>query len=201
MIIIGDRCTDDTESYIKKLNDPRVTFENLNYKKKPFKETKENLWLAGEVIAANYGLSLSNGAWIARLDDDDVFTPTHIEKLLNYANDENIEFVSGMSHSNINNKKIIHSGPFLQSEYFRNQNIKINNKNVQLGAHSTWLYKNYLKVFKYNINCWRKKWNRVNDIDLAQRFFKSGVKMGFLEESVLIQDPRPGENNVGFKAL
>ena len=41
----------------------------------------------------------------------------------------------------------------------------------------------------------------MNDVDLAQRLFISGVKMGYLNEPVLIQNPRPGNINVGFKAL
>ena len=201
LIVIGDRCNDDTQNYIESINDKRVKFININYKKKPFPETKENLWLAGEVIAANYALTICNGEWIARLDDDDIFTKTHIEDLLKYANLSNLEFVSGMSQSEIEGKEILHDSPFLHSNYFKNKHQKINNTNSQLGAHSTWMYKNYLKIFKYNTNCWRKSWNRVNDVDLAQRFFKAGVKMGYLKKSTLIQNPRPGSNNIGFKAL
>jgi len=201
LIVIGDRCNDDTESFIKSLKDDRIRFTNLIYKNKPFNETKENLWLAGEVIAANFALSKCKGEWIARLDDDDAFTENHLEKLLLYANSNNYEFVSGVSQSKLNNSVFIHPSPFLHSEYFKNKHLKIENDNVQLGGHPTWLYKNYLKIFKYNINCWRKGWNRVNDIDLALRFFKSGVKMGYLNEVITIQDPRPGSKNVGFKAL
>lgn len=201
LLVIGDRCNDDSEKFIKSIKDPRIVFKNIHYKKKPFPETKENLWLAGEVLAANHALDLCKGEWIARLDDDDVFTNDHLEKLLNFANSKNFEFVSGTSVSKINNRDVIHNPPFLHSDYFKNTKYKIINNNVQLGAHSTWLYKNYLKNFKYNINCWRKDWNRVNDVDLAQRLFISGVKMGYLNEPVLIQNPRPGNINVGFKAL
>ena len=53
---------------------------------------------------------------------------------------------------------------------------------------------------KYNINCWRKSWNRVNDADLGNRIFKSGVRMGYVPEVLSYVLPRPGENQVGLKA-
>ena len=101
----------------------------------------------------------------------------------------------------INDKKIYYDMPFLHSKYFRNNNLNIKNTNTQLGSHSTWMYRNYLKKFKYNTQCWRKSWNRVEDVELAQRFFKIGVKMGYFEEVTLIQKPRPGTNNIGSKAI
>ena len=53
---------------------------------------------------------------------------------------------------------------------------------------------------RYNIDCWRKKWNRVWDIDLSLRFYKAGVRMGFLEEVLSYILPRPGEKSVGLEA-
>ena len=70
----------------------------------------------------------------------------------------------------------------------------------KIGGVSTWLYRSYLKFMKYNIDCWRKKWNRVNDIDLSLRFYKAGVRMGFLEEVLAYIIPRPGEESVGLEA-
>ena len=48
---------------------------------------------------------------------------------------------------------------------------------------STWLYRSYLKFMRYNLDCWRKKWNRVWDIDLSLRFYIEPVlEWGSLEE-------------------
>ena len=53
---------------------------------------------------------------------------------------------------------------------------------------------------KYNENCWRKKWNRVWDIDLALRIYSSGARMGFLDKTLAYVLPRPGEKSVGLEA-
>ena len=53
---------------------------------------------------------------------------------------------------------------------------------------------------KYNLNCWRKEWNKVWDIDLSLRIFHAGVRMGFLEEVVAYVIPRPGEKSIGLDA-
>jgi len=53
---------------------------------------------------------------------------------------------------------------------------------------------------RYNVNCWRKDWNRVWDVDLSLRIHAAGVRMGFLDEVVSYVLPRPGENSVGLEA-
>ena len=53
---------------------------------------------------------------------------------------------------------------------------------------------------KYNQNCWRKKWNKVWDIDLVMRIYSSGARIGFLNEVVSFVLPRPGETSVGLQA-
>jgi hypothetical protein len=52
----------------------------------------------------------------------------------------------------------------------------------------------------YNIECWRKKWNRVWDVDLSLRIYGAGVRMGFLNEVMAFVLPRPGEASVGLEA-
>ena len=46
-----------------------------------------------------------------------------------------------------------------------------------------------------------KKINRSNDLDLVLRFFKAGVKIGFLDEIIGTVLPRPGDTEVGYKAI
>ena len=198
LIIIGDCCTDDTEQQILSLNDPRIKFENLNYKKKKHFRNPKNIWLAGEVVAANYALKICSGNWIARLDDDEIWTNDHIEKLLHFCIDNEYEFASGYVETPGFIRK---EPPKIISDYFQTTNIK--NKNINnpyIGGHSSFFFKSYLKEFKYNKDCWRKNINRSNDLDLVVRFLKAGVKMGYLDEKVGINLPRPGETELGWKA-
>jgi hypothetical protein len=69
-----------------------------------------------------------------------------------------------------------------------------------LGNTCTWFFKSYLKHFKLNIHCWRKKSNRVFDVDVHNRFFNAGVRIGYLEEVTAIYLPRPNEEFAGSKA-
>jgi hypothetical protein len=57
-----------------------------------------------------------------------------------------------------------------------------------------------LRFFKYNVNCWRKSWNRTNDTDLPIRMYRAGVRMGFLDEVLAYVLPRPGEETIGLDA-
>ena len=138
----------------------------------------------------------------ARIDDDEEWTINHIEKLVEYADKNNYEFVSGNVEIITKSGKTINKGQRLYSKYFKNENKNIpENKNPRLSGHSTWLYRSYLKHFKYNSHCWRKNYNRVNDIDLALRFLKAGVRIGNLDETVTYLKTRPGEDDIGWAAV
>ena len=69
-----------------------------------------------------------------------------------------------------------------------------------LGNTCTWFFKSRLKYFKLNIHCWRKKKNRVFDVDVHNRFFNAGVRIGYLKEVTAIYLPRPNEEFAGSKA-
>ena len=202
-IIVGDSCVDDTEEEIKKIKDKRIKFANLKYKKSNIFKNKENLWLAGPVKAANYALSLCKGDWLARIDDDQTWTKDHLEKLLNFSLKNNLEFCSALHEGIIDGKKVYGEGVNCYSDYYQTKHLekKIKFNNPRVGDIASWFYRSYLKHFKYNQNCWRKSYNRVNDIDLTVRFIKIGVEIGYTHELVGFNHPRPGEKHVGFKAV
>lgn len=190
-IIIGDCCTDNTEQMIKEINDPRIKFYNLPVRDYRYPPSAENHWFAGPVIAANTALGMINpkSKWIARIDDDDIWTEDHLEKLLKFALDNNYEFVSSYFSEIRYNEEKINEGDYLDKE-----------KTKKIGGTQTWLYRSYLKFFTYNLDCWRKDWNKVNDTDLQDRMFKAGVRIGFLNEVTCIILPRPGEQTIGLEA-
>ena len=69
-----------------------------------------------------------------------------------------------------------------------------------VGGTQTWVYRSYLKMFKYNRQCWRNRANRVNDTDLQYRMYRAGVRMGYLNEVHAHVLPRPGETKIGLAA-
>ena len=185
LIIAGDCCSDNTEELVSKIGDPRIRFHNLKERKYRYPPTAENHWLAGPVVAANKGLDLVRGKWIARIDDDDIWTPDHLESLLRFAQRGDYEFVSASYITRRHGKQIT---------------VDVLGEFPRIGGTQTWLYRAYLGFFRYNIDCWRKAWNRVNDTDIQDRMFKAGVRMGFLDKTIAYVLPRPGEDTVGLEA-
>jgi hypothetical protein len=163
VIIVGDHCTDNTETLLKEQKDPRIKFINLpergHYPKEPILR-----WFVAGVIPINVGLLECKGKWIANLDDDDEFSSNHIELLLNFALEQNLEMVYGI----------------VEYEQTNGASMLIGRPLLRRGAISrcSTLYKGYLKYFQYDINSWRLK--EPADFNLWRRMKRAGVKIGFL---------------------
>ena len=189
-IIVDDCSTDNTKekvyAWCLKNRESRVRVIRTKSRKNRYPESRDNHWFAGPVVAANAALKEVKGEFIARIDDDDVWTADHIEKLLKFALKENAEFVS--------------SGYFIQSDGQKSGGYHGLLYDEYHGGASSFFYRSYLKFFKYNIDCWRKKWNQVNDLDLCERMKNAGVRMAFLDEPTYTITPRPGETRIGAKA-
>jgi len=185
LIIVSDGSTDNTEEIVKNINDKRIKFFYI-IRKKRYPSNLENHWASHSVVPTNFGLKNIKGDWIAHIDDDDFWTKDHLEKLLNFAINNKFEFVSS-SHKEIRNgKEIIKDYSF---------------DKPPIGSHQTWLYTSNLSFFERNINCWRRNWNRIHDVDAQDRMTKVGLNFGYLNEITYIAKPRPGENEIGIRAM
>mgnify|MGYP001578867035 CR=1 FL=1 len=188
IIVAAHGCTDNTVAAVQAHAHERRTYgdRRLRIVVVPrvvtYPPTRENHWFAGPVDPLNAALKVCRGGWIARLDDDDEWTVDHIESLLTFASCHDFEFVSSAHRT--------HMG--LVSPY--------DVDGVEVGGCQTWLYRSYLRFMRYNPDCWRKRWNRVNDTDLQARFRAAGVRMGYLPEVTAVVLPRPGKRSVGLAA-
>src|SRR4030066_188999 len=135
-IIVDDCSTDGTREKVHawclENGERRVRVVKTESRKNRYPESRMNHWFAGPVVPANLGLKECKGSFIARIDDDDVWTPDHLEKLLNFAVKENAEFVS--------------SGYIVNNEYHGIEG------NEYHGGASSYFYRSYLKFFQYNID-------------------------------------------------
>lgn len=199
-LIIADCCTDETAELVSRIRDPRITLYNIPKRGYRYPPCAENHWFAGPVVAANEALKRARGKWIARIDDDDVFTPRHIEDLLRFAQKGNFEFTSALYEEERFGNRVVVDGVRARDSYYTQGPSIADDNSPKIGGTSTWLYRSYLRFFRYNIHCWRKSWNRVNDVDLSLRIFNAGVRMGFLDRVHAYVFPRPGEETVGMHA-
>lgn len=180
IIVAAHGCTDGTHEAVEILLYRRVRLLKVP-RTRTYPPTAENHWLVGPVVPANAALRVAKGDWIARIDDDDTWTPTHIEELLAFARKGDYEFVS--------------------SAYETHEGIVYSDGGTPpIGGVQTWLCRDYLKFMKFNPDCWMKCWDAVNDTDLADRFRKAGVRIGWLNEVTAHVLPRPGETEIGSKA-
>lgn len=195
-IIVGDGCTDDTELLVKELHVDKVKFYNLKRKRPEHNYNSEEEWFISATYPANFALKKAKGKYIAKIDDDDIWTPDHLEKCLRLAQEENYEFISGAYEFEKGGLRFIDHGVHANSYLLTNSK-----NNPKLGGHSSWFYRSYLKFMKYNPYARFKKWNRVDDADLSCRMVNAGVRMGFLEDITLFVLPRPNESTIGLKAV
>ena len=84
VVVVGDHCTDDTAARLAALDDDRVRFYNLPYRA-DYPQDDRQRWMVAGTPGVNIGNDLARGDWIAPLDDDDTWTPDHLELLLDLA--------------------------------------------------------------------------------------------------------------------
>jgi glycosyltransferase involved in cell wall biosynthesis len=187
IVIVGDKCIDDTSEKIKEVQDPRIVYYDLPKRGKYPKGIK-NRWFVQGSVPRNMGMKIAKGDWFVFISDDDIMLPKHIETLLNCALENKVEFVSA-SYKTIKNgnEVIVNPQPFGRDQ-------------IMIGGMQTWLYRSYLKTFKWNVDSWRKRWNKPVDYDLQLRFIDAGVTFTHLFEIVYFNPPVKGTNTTGFEA-
>lgn len=183
VIVVGDHCTDETEDMIKQLGSPKVRFYNLP-ERGNYPEEEWARWRVAGAKPINHAFGIARGKWIAPLDDDDVFTPDHIEVLLRHAQNNNLEFAYGKQKRQITPEEWVDRGqpPF----------------SSRICQNSATIYRSYLKLFRFDINAWRVEW--PVDKHRIWRMYKAGVRADFLDRVVCLSPLRPGQTLLGPKA-
>ncbi len=113
---------------------------------------------------ANLAIEMARGRWLAILDDDDEFTPNHIELLLSACLTRRLEFAYGIVDMELP------SGVWQPVGAYPPEYGSICNMSVMFGAH--------IRFFRYDINAWRL--DLPGDWHLWNRMRRVGVRMGFV---------------------
>lgn len=166
VVIIGDCCSDDTGERIAALNDPRFTFYNLP-DRTVYPQSKVHFWMTVAYRPMTVGRERAQGKWLASMDDDDIWMPEHLEKLLRYCQRNNLEFASSQSLMELSSGEYRVKGEPPPLSY-------------QQKTHCTFFSRTYLRVFKYERHSWRA--NRSIDKHLLGKYRRAGVRAGFLED-------------------
>jgi glycosyltransferase involved in cell wall biosynthesis len=179
-IIVGDHCTDETADLLARVGDGRVRFANLPRRQR-YPKDKRKRWRITGMDAITLAHRMARGSWIAHLDDDDVFTADHLERLLTFARAGGYEMVAGVSK--------LEMAPGHWEE--RGRMVPGQSGWPQF-SHSTVLYRSYLgDCIPYDTRC--LKVNVGGDGFRWQRMYNADVRVGFLQDVVTFMPLRPGE--------
>jgi len=184
VLIVGDRCIDDTPERVRAIADPRVRFHDLP-RRGCYPKDPSDRWFVQGTAPRNWALRNARGLWFNWISDDDILLPHAIESLLRFAQHGGFEFVSAAYEVVRDGEKRI---------------VDVKGETPRIGGMQTWLYRSYLRLFPWNNQSWRKSWNRPVDYDLQDRMHRAGVRMEFLDEVVAFVPPVEGTNTVGLAA-
>lgn len=165
ILIVGDNCDAETATAATSTGDPRVRFVNLGGRGM-YPDIPEDRWWVAGATPVNIGMWLARGAWIAPCDDDDRFSPDHVELLLAFARENRLEMVYSRALAERSDGEWVEIG----SPDLRHAQV----------SHGTVLYASALRFVSYSETCWKllepSDWNRW------RRFRDIGVRIGYLDE-------------------
>ena len=167
LLIVGDHCTDDTDARVRAIGDPRIRFVNLpergRYPEEPYAR-----WMVAGAAPMNHALTIATGEWLAPLDDDDEFTPDHVETMLAACRRERLEMAFGVA------RMLLTTGEWrdVGSAPLRRDHI----------CHSAVFYWTGLRFMPHDVTAW--KLGEPGDWNLWRRMKWSGVRTGFVPKLV-----------------
>ena len=168
VIVVADRCSDDTKDRVQAINDPRIRFVELT-ERPPLPDDLRDRWRVASGAPRNRGVEESKGEWICLLDDDDEYVPRHIEALLREAL-AGYDFVYG---------KVLILKP--------NGEQTILGRFPPEGGHVSsccFIYSSKHKNIRFNTDA--AATDEPCDYDFSRRLIEAGAKLSFVDEIVYI---------------
>lgn len=168
LIIVNDGPNERTREAVSAICDPRIRYVEFPERSR-YPEDPHLRWMVAGSPGMNQGAQLAVGQWIAPLDDDDEFTPDHIEKLLRLARSERAEFVYG----SIEQHRLAHG-----------DKVRIFSDPPAIGQISMQaaLYHSGLRFMEYDTQSWLV--DEPGDWNLIRRMYEAGVRMAAVEDVV-----------------
>ena len=161
IIVVNDGPNPDTRAAIAALGDSRIRYEEFAEQNR-YPADPHLRWMVAGSPGMNRGAELAKGTWIAPLDDDDEFSPDHIEKLVTLAVESRAELAYGalvQKHLTRGTENIVWSNPPAVSQF------------SFMGA----IYLRELGFFRYDEASWMVQ--EPGDWNLIRRMTEAGVRM------------------------
>lgn len=167
VVVVGDASPPDTQRVVESLRDDRIRYVNLTHRG-PYPDDPTRRWYVAGVPAINESARLARGRWIAPLNDDDAFTPDHVQLLVDAVRATRSEVAYGRFIMDFRDRQ-----PFEHGAY-----------PPQLGKF-TWqsaIYHAGLRFFEMELgDAW---FDRPGDWSLCRRMLVAGVRFTMIEEVV-----------------
>jgi hypothetical protein len=164
ILVVGDACDEPTSEAVQSVRDDRLRFVNLPTRG-IYPDTPAARWHVAGTHPMNAALILARGSWIAPCDDDDSFTPNHVEMLLTHAIENRLEMVWSRT-------------ALRKGDHWR----VTSSSDLKLGeiGHGSVLYSLGLRFFRHSNTSWKLR--EPGDWNLWRRMRDAGVRIGFLDE-------------------
>jgi hypothetical protein len=181
VVIVNDGPNPATRDALGKLADRRVRYEEFPARHQ-YPGDPHARWMVAGSPGMNRAAELATGSWIAPLDEDDSFTPDHVQKLVALALDSRAELAYGalMQRNAVNSTEaLIWSDPPSVSQFSFQAAIY----NTALGS-----------VFSYDTESWLV--DEPGDWNLIRRMTAAGVTMASTTDVVAVVNHVPYTHKV-----
>lgn len=161
LVVVNDGPNDETREAIERIGDERIRYEELPTRS-DYPSEAHLRWMVAGSPAMNRAVELARGSWIAPLDDDDEFSPDHIERLLALARERRAEVAYGAVRRLVavtGEESIIYSDPPAISRF----------------SFQGAIYLRGLSFMAYDTESWRVR--EPGDWNLIRRMMEAGVRV------------------------
>ena len=169
VIVVGDEAPPQTAAAVESFGDDRIRYFNRPLRG-PYPEDPKRRWYVAGGPPYNDAVALATGEWIAPLDDDDAFTPDHVERLLEFARAERAELAYGAIRRHRPGGAVDTIGSFPP---------RFGEFNLQACIYHAGL----AEIFELELSDWI--FEEPYDWSLLRRMLQAGVRCAYLDEELV----------------
>jgi hypothetical protein len=181
LIIVNDGPNERTRKAVESLGEKRIRYDEFP-RRNEYPQDPHSRWMVAGSPGMNRGAELAVGTWIAPLDEDDSFTPDHIEKLVALARSAHVELAYGA---------------LIQKNLVNGEQHRIWSSPPQISQFSFQgaIYLRLLnEAFRYDESSWVVE--EPGDWNLIRRMTEAGVTMATTEDVVAVMNQTPYTHKV-----